>query len=156
MLHKILMAGKEDFLAGGKINNLINNFKPLATNGEPYLDPGSNPFLIRGVPENQQELNDSKILQKALFVRPTKVPYHTSIGGNKSTVLPNDDFDVIAEAQETGGAIHRNLGLSARFGVSDCSDNRVVGGTIPMVPPRLSAVQHSKRVYVLTTSLFLF
>lgn len=155
MLHKILIAGKDDFLAGGKINNLINNLRPLASHGEPYMDPGSNPFLVRGVPENQKELNDSKVLQKPLFVRPTKVPYFTSTGGNKSTVLPNDDFDVIAEAEETGGSIHRNLGLSVRFGVSDCSDNRVPGGTIPMVQPRLSAVKHTKRLYVLFISLIL-
>ena len=149
MLHKILIAGKEDFLAGGKTTNLLANFRPLAASGEPYQNPASNPYLVRGVPESQQELNDSKMLQKPLFIRPTKVPYFTRTGGNKSAALPNDLFEVIAEAEETGGSAHRNLGVSTRFGVSDCSDNRVPGGTIPNVQLRLSAVQHTKRVYVI-------
>ena len=148
MLHKILIAGKEDFLAGGQTNNLLANFKPLSSEGEPYMNPGSNPYLVRGVPASQQELNESKFLQKPLFIRPTKVPYFTRTGGNMSAVHPNDLFEVIAEAEETGGAVHRNLGVSTRFGVSDCSDNRVPGGNIPTVQLRLSAVQHTKRVYV--------
>ena len=113
---------------------------------EPYVDPYCNPYLVRGVPESQEELENSKLLGKPLFVRHLNVPYHTALGGNKSTVLPNDLFEVIAEAQETGGVLKRHLGYSTRFGVSDNADNRVEGGTIPMVQPRLSAVQHSKRV----------
>lgn len=147
MLHKILQSGEKDFLAGGKTKNLMSQSAPLLQGtAEPYRDPGSNPFLVRGVPESQQELENSKILGKPLFVRHLNVPYHTALGGNKSSVLPNDLFEVIAEAEETGGVIHRNLGYSTRFGVADCADNRVPGGSIAMVQPRLSAVQHSKRV----------
>jgi hypothetical protein len=74
------------------------------------MDPGNNPLLQRGVPENQEQLKNSTILQKPLFIRPTKQPFFTRMGGNKSTVLPNDLFEVIADAEITGGAVHRNIG----------------------------------------------
>ena len=146
LLHKVLVAGKEDFSAGGKTRILTAKTTDLAVTAEPYLDPLANPFMVRGVPESQQELENSKILGKPLFVRHLKVPYHTTLGGNKSSVLPNDLFEVIAEAEETGGITKRNMGFSTRFGVPDSADNRVPGGSIPMVQPRLSAVQHTKRV----------
>lgn len=146
LLHKVLVAGKEDFSAGGKTKILISKTTDLIETAEPYLDPLANPFMVRGVPESQQELENSKILGKPLFVRHLKVPYHTTLGGNKSSVLPNDLFEVIAEAEETGGITKRHLGFSTRFGVPDSADNRVPGGSIPMVQSRLSAVQHTKRV----------
>lgn len=144
LLHKVLISDKGDFLAGRKPKNL-----PLVTAppvSEPYADPGSNPFLIRGVPRNQEELENSKMTGKPLFVRHLDIPYHTSYGGNRSTAYPNDLFEVIADAQETGGMAQRQLGFSSRFGVSDRADNRVKDGSVAMVPHRLSAVQHARGV----------
>jgi hypothetical protein len=115
MLHKILIRGKGDFLAGGDTQKLLEPFVPLHSYNEPYMNPGDNPLLIRGVPESQKELEHSTIMQKPCFLKPSKIPFFTRAGGNKSTVLPNDLFEVIAEAEETGGAVHRNLGISFLF-----------------------------------------
>jgi hypothetical protein len=115
MLHKILIRGKGDFLAGGDTQKLLEPFVPLHSYNEPYMNPGDNPLLIRGVPESQKELEHSTIMQKPCFLKPSKIPFFTRAGGNKSTVLPNDLFEVIAEAEETGGAVHRNLGYSYLF-----------------------------------------
>jgi hypothetical protein len=145
MLHKILTAGKESFLAGGQTSKLRKDFPPLHAKDEPYMDAWSNPLLTRGVPSSQEQLMASTRTQKALFVQPPERPFFTRSGGNKSTVLPNDLFEVIAEAEETGGAAQRNFGVSARFGVADSCDNRPPGGTIPAAPPRVSNLMHTKR-----------
>ena len=144
LLHKVLISDKGDFLAGRKPKNLpLVTAPPVA---EPYADPGSNPFLIRGVPRNQEELENSKMTGKPLFVRHLDIPYYTAYGGNRSTAYPNDLFEIIADAQETGGLAQRQLGFTSRFGVSDRADNRLKDGNISYVPPRLSAVQHARGV----------
>ena len=70
--------------------------------GEKYLNPWANPLLVKGVPRDTQQLMESVRTQKPLFVTHQEKPFVSRVGGNKSTVLPNDVFDTIADAQETG------------------------------------------------------
>jgi hypothetical protein len=146
MLHRILIAGKESFSAGGQTTNLREEFPPLHAKGEPFMDAFANPLLVRGVPESQHEMMASTVAQKPLFVRPIDRPFVSRSGGNKSAVLPNDLFEVMAEAEETGGTAQRNLGVSTRFGIPDGCDNRVPGGSIPVPPPRVSSTMRTKRM----------
>lgn len=124
LLHKILTRDKGDFLAGGKTRLIDNKEVPLSV-GDPYMDPWANPMLVKGVPKDQKQLLESSWTRKALFSKAPEKPYVTAVGGNRSSTLPNDVFDIIAEAQETGGSIHRHLGLkTARFGLSASMDAR--------------------------------
>ena len=152
MLHRILVSDKESFLAGG-LPKSREVFPPLHAQGEPFMDAFANPLLVRGVPESTQEMKTSTLVQKPLFVRQLDRPFFTRSGGNKSAVLPNDLFEVIAEAEETGGTAQRNLGVSTRFGISDSCDNRMPGGSIPVPPPRVSSTMRTKRMYVLSSLL---
>lgn len=138
VLHKILtnqIGGKRVFFAGGTTNVINKNEVPMSV-GDPYLDPWANPMLVKGVPENQKQLLESTRTHKALFVKHIEKPFVSSVGGNRSTALPNDVFDVIKEAEETGGAIQRQKGTqTVRFGLSQNTDNRYDGG-IPALPVR--------------------
>ena len=84
-------------------NDLIN----------PFMDCWANPLLVRGVPESQQQLLDSAISHKPLFIynNQQQIPFYTRTGGNRNAVLPNDIFDVMADAEQSGGVILRNLGM---------------------------------------------
>ena len=53
-------------------------------------------------------------------------------------------FDVIGEAQETGGVLRRHLGVTSRFGVPDNCDYRPEGGVIPTPPPRSSTLRQTR------------
>jgi hypothetical protein len=151
-LHKIITAEKgKDFLAGGKTTVIDNKDTPLSV-GSPYMDPWANPMLVKGVPENQKQLLESAHTRKALFAPPVSKPFVSRVGGNRSSALPNDVFDVIAEAEETGGAIHRHLGTrTLRFGLPASADARydVVEDpkasetVIPKAPLRTSATMRS-------------
>ena len=122
LLHTILTRDKGSFVAGGKTKLLDKNGVPL-TVGDPYMDPWANPMLVKGVPADQKELLESAHTRKALFATAPTKPFVSRVGGNRSTTLPNDVFDVIAEAEETGGAIHRNLGTATtRFGLASTMD----------------------------------
>eukprot|EP00599_Poterioochromonas_sp_BG-1_P006177 CAMPEP_0173138346 /NCGR_PEP_ID=MMETSP1105-20130129/3634_1 /TAXON_ID=2985 /ORGANISM="Ochromonas sp., Strain BG-1" /LENGTH=310 /DNA_ID=CAMNT_0014050921 /DNA_START=723 /DNA_END=1655 /DNA_ORIENTATION=+ len=124
LLHTILTRDKGSFVAGGKTKLLDKNGVPL-TVGDPYMDPWANPMLVKGVPADQKELLESAHTRKALFATAPTKPFVSRVGGNRSTTLPNDVFDVIAEAEETGGAIHRNLGTATtRFGLASTMDSR--------------------------------
>lgn len=93
--------------------------------GEPYMDPWANPMLVKGVPENQKQLLESARTQKPLFIKSFEKPFVSKVGGNRSSTLANDIFDVIAEAEESGGAIHRHLGTqTTRFGLPESVDAR--------------------------------
>jgi hypothetical protein len=149
LLHKILTREKGDFFAGGKTKLLEKTAPaPLAV-GEPFLDAWANPMLVKGVPESQQQLLESARTQKALFAKPTDKPFVSRVGGNRSTVLPNNIFDVIAEAEETGGAVQRHLGTgTSRFGLSGSMDarsgtERPPDSTIPQPPIRISSTLKS-------------
>jgi hypothetical protein len=108
------------------------------------MDTYRNPYAIRGVPNSTKQLHESVIAGKALFQLTPSRPFYTRADGNKSTTLPNNIFDVIAEAEETGGAAQRHLGTStSRFGISQSMDNRPPEGnsTIPPPPLRTSTVK---------------
>ena len=98
------------FLAGTKTGTQETSGMSLNA-GEPYMDPWRNPLLRGGDVSSGSPKDDRQ-------------PFVTSVGGNKSTVLPNNIFDVIAEAEETGGVVRRHLGRSTRFGISDNTDIR--------------------------------
>ncbi|KAJ1407590.1 hypothetical protein B484DRAFT_403764 [Ochromonadaceae sp. CCMP2298] len=137
-------AGKGSFAAGGRTAVINQNTDPLCK-GNPYMDPWSNPMLVKGVPRDQAELMASAHSHKPLFVRKLEQPFFTRTGGNKSTALPNDVFDTIADAEETGGAVQRFRGaLTSRFGLSANCDNRT-DGTIPPPPIRTSVLQFSTK-----------
>mmetsp|Transcript_1374 Transcript_1374/g.2238 ORF Transcript_1374/g.2238 Transcript_1374/m.2238 type:complete len:473 (-) Transcript_1374:130-1548(-) len=137
-------SGKSGFVAGGKTNIINKDATPLSV-GNPYMDPWANPMLVKGVPRDQAELNASARSFKPLFVTPLEQPFYTRAGGNKSTTLPNDTFDTIADAEETGGAVQRHRGtLTSRFGLSQNCDNRY-DGTIPKPPIRTSVLQFSTK-----------
>lgn len=86
-------------------------------------------MTIRGIPTSQQQLRESVRLKKPLFSRTSHAlpPFVSRTGGNKSTVLANDLFDVIADAQQFGGSAQRHLSATQhtlRFGVPDNVDKR--------------------------------
>jgi len=85
--------------------------------GSQYFDPWRNPYLMRGVPESQHSLGQGR----TTLAKPPAVPFHTAVGGNKSVTLPTT-FDVIRDAEESGGVCHRHSSATARFGVPDTCD----------------------------------
>lgn len=129
MLHRILTSTKDKnyFFAGGRTKLLDKSAKPLSCD-DPFMDSWANPMLIKGVPESEKQLlQSSKMSRKALFALGPMFtgakPFVTRTGGNRSAVLANDVFDVIAEAEETGGAAQRHLGTkTARFGLPASAD----------------------------------
>lgn len=124
LIHRIITADKGNFLAGGTTRLIDHNETPNAV-GEPFLDAWANPMLVKGVPKDQKQLMESARTQKALFAAPVSKPFLTRVGGNKSSTLANDIFDIIAEAEETGGAAQRHLGTgTARFGLASSVDSR--------------------------------
>lgn len=154
MRHNILTRGKGAFTSGGTTNLINVDPVPLSV-GDPFLDSWANPMLVKGVPRDQKQLMESSYKQKALFAAPVEKPFVSRVGGNKSTTLPNDLFDVIADAQETGGAAQRQLGTATtRFGLPSNADNRLDGGsTIPTPPIRASCSVKSTRPKIKTFNI---
>lgn len=159
-LHRILTRGKESFLGGTRYagKNRLNEigggimepFKPTCV-GDTYLDTFRNPYLVRGIPNSIKELKQSRDLGKPLFITHQERAFTSRTGGNKSSTLPNDLFDVIADAAETGGAAQRQLGTgTARFGLPANCDNRPYSmsgqqnSTIPNIPLRVTTFRHTK------------
>jgi hypothetical protein len=147
VLHNILtnqIGGKKGFFAGGTTSIINKNSTPMSV-GDPYLDPWANPMLIKGVPDNQNQLLESARTHKALFVKHQDNAFVSSVGGNRSAALPNDVFDVIAEAEETGGAIQRQLGTTtARFGLPQSADSRYDGGITALPVRAVNSVKSTK------------
>jgi hypothetical protein len=133
-LHRIITRGRGDFLAGQKTRIIDHNEPPMSV-GDPFVDQWANPMLLRGVPQSQKQMMEIAYTRKALFVTHPEKPFYLSGKGNKSTALPNDLFDVIADAEQTGGAVQRHLGSSARFGVPDNADQRLRGTENGPIPP---------------------
>jgi len=131
---------KKFFVSGGKTDIIDTKFTPMSV-GDTYVDPWANPMTVRGVPKDQNELLESAYHRKAFFATPPEVPFLTRTGGNNSVSQPNDLFEIIAEAQQTGGVLQRHLGNSMRFGVPDNYDYRPIDGTAPMLPPRSSSLR---------------
>ena len=113
------------------------------------MDQWANPMLVKGVPTSQKQLLESARTQKALFALPVTKPFVSSVGGNRSSTLANNIFDVIAEAEETGGAAQRHLGTgTSRFGLPASADARSGAelppdSTIPAPPQRTSSTLRS-------------
>ena len=144
ILHNVLSTDrtKKFFVSGGKTDVINEKMVPLSV-GDVYVDPWNNPLMKRGIPSSQQELKESAFTRKALFATQPKVPFFNLSGGNMSNVAPTT-FDVIGEAQETGGVLRRHLGVTSRFGVPDNCDYRPEGGVIPTPPPRSSTLRQTR------------
>lgn len=141
---------KKAWQCGGKTNIINKDLAPLST-GDPYMDPWANPMLKKGVPENTAQLLESSRLQRPLFITVPEKPFVSRVGGNKSSTMPNDVFDTIAEAEETGGAHQRHRGANTtRFGLSKNMDSRT-DGKLPAPPlrasSRLKSTKQSLKVY---------
>lgn len=171
-----MVGQRNDFLAGGKSKILEKSTAaPLAAHDEPFMDSWANPVMVKGVPESQKQLHESVRLGKALFATGSRGalgstrsrmglglpgegprPFVSAVGGNLSSTMANNLFDVIAEAQETGGAIHRHRGVhTSRFGLASSMDARSApefdaqDTTIPRAPYRTSArLKTTSRKYV--------
>ncbi len=134
VLHKVLTVDNEKpFIPCRKPEQ--NNLYPEID--DPFLDKWANPFFIRGVPKNEKELKESVTQRKALFALPTDPTHkwYAATSGNKSTTRANDVFDVVADADITGGVTQRQLGRSGRFGVAPSADNRGLPGSTLPAPP---------------------
>lgn len=115
-LNELKMVDRNHTFAAGGRTKVLEPPGLYLRGSEPFIDTYKNPALKRG------ELNPQPVVSSKPFV--------ASVGGNKSSVLPNTLFDTIAEAEETGGAAKRHLGISSRFGVADNTDCRAP----PFVP----------------------
>ena len=143
MLHKILVGAKEPWFAGGRTDVINPKVNPLSV-GDPYVDANVNPLLKKGVPEDQKQLLASARSQKALFAPPLEKPFISSAGGNKNSVHPNDLFDIIGEAEESGGVLLRAMGTTSRFGLAESVDNRPPNGSAPAPPLRASTIRSNR------------
>ena len=142
ILHKVLTVdpNKKFFVSGGKTDVINPKITPLNT-GDAYVDAYANPMLIRGVPESQEQLLASAWHRKAFFATAPEKPFVISSGGNMSAVRDNKDFDVIADALQTGGSAKRHLGVTSRFGVPENADYRPPGGVLPTPPTRATTLR---------------
>jgi hypothetical protein len=143
MLHTIITKDKGTWFAGGK-TDIINPKPVLLNSGDTYIDANLNPLLMKGVPESQAQLIESARTQKTLFQPPLERPFYNRAGGNKSSVHPNDLFDVIGDAEESGGVTKRAFGTGQRFGLSDNADYRPADGVAPEPPLRASVIRQTR------------
>ena len=142
------MEGKgNEFQCGGKTNIIDNKTEPLCVN-DPYMDSWSNPLLQRGVPSNHKAMLEkahSRTTAPTFHPHP-EVPFYVSASGNKSVALSNALFDTIADAEENGGVTRRHLASTARYGLTQHTDNRVLGGTLPVPPVKSATLKPTKRL----------
>ena len=146
-MHKVLLTDKEhDFVACRKPNQ-SSNFPPPLSVGDPFMESWANPMLMRGVPESQSGLIERAHTRSTMptFAPPPEKPFVLAWSGNKSSVLPNEIFDVIADSTQSGGVAKRHLGKSVRFGISDNCDNRPLG-PLPAPPIRTTTLRPTKYV----------
>jgi hypothetical protein len=143
LLHSILTREKGPWVAGGRTNIINPVIQPLS-NGDPYVDSNMNPLLKKGVPESEKQLAESAKSQKALFDPPLKRAFYPRAGGNKSSAHPNDLFDIIGDAEESGGVLNRAMGTTSRFGLPESCDNRPPGGSAPAPPLRASTIRSNR------------
>mmetsp|Transcript_97 Transcript_97/g.207 ORF Transcript_97/g.207 Transcript_97/m.207 type:complete len:443 (+) Transcript_97:157-1485(+) len=145
--HKLAMEGKDhDFHCGGKTTIIDNKADPMCVD-DPYMDGWSNPMMKRGIPKNQKAMiAQAHSRTTAVNFHPDPViPFHQTVSGNKSVVLPNNLFDTIADAEENGGVTRRHVAKTARFGLTKNCDNRVLGGTLPVPPIKSATLLPTKR-----------
>lgn len=145
ILHKVLVTDKnKDFVACRKPEERSKPVPPLSV-GDPFMESWANPMLMRGVPESQDSLLHRAHTRSTAptFAPPPEKPFVLAWTGNKSSTLPNELFDVIADARESGGVVCRHLGKSVRFGISDNCDNRPLG-PLPAPPTRTTTLRPNK------------
>lgn len=117
------------FVGGSRVADKA--YKRGCSEGAPYKDPWRNPYLIRGIPTSQAELR----MERTTLGKAPAVHFHTSVGGNKSATLPNDRFDVILDAETSGGVLLRHKHTSTRFGVADTCDVEAPPAMFPPLVP---------------------
>lgn len=145
--HEILTRDKEGaFFAGGKTKLLEKPTTPLC-NDDPYMDQWANPLLMRGVPPSQTYMRERALSRSTYpeFQPPPEQPFYLTASGNKNPVLPNNTFDTIADAEESGGVTRRHLATTTRLGLPERCDNRVNGGELPAPPNKTAALMPTKR-----------
>ncbi|CAM9384117.1 unnamed protein product [Scytosiphon promiscuus] len=132
-LSRLKRVGPREFRAGNRVAPA--SYTRGISEGTKFLDPWRNPYLVRGVPTGQAEMQ--RPLNETTLGKFPEKPFHVSVGGNKSTVLPNGIFDVILEAEQTGGVVRTRNGRTRRFGVPDtCDVNDDIGpGSMLFFPP---------------------
>ncbi|CAM9477490.1 unnamed protein product [Discosporangium mesarthrocarpum] len=109
-LQRLKRVGPREFHAGYHVPRAP--YKRGVSDGSPFMEPWRNPYLVRGVPVSQAEL--TKPLNQTTLGKYPEKPFYVAVGGNKSAVLPNDRFDVILEAEKTGGTVHKADGHTRR------------------------------------------
>ena len=109
-LGRLAFVGQADFRAGHKQHDAP--YQRGLNKGAVYRDPWKNPFLVRGIPKLGENLQDVSSSRTTLGKAP-QVHFHTSVGGNKSAVHANGRFDVIADAERTGGVTGRHRAMHA-------------------------------------------
>ena len=93
-LGKTQWASSRNFLGGGHFQE--GPYQTGISEGTPFLDMYKNPFFMRGEPGAAEKMKAEG-----------KLPFYTTVGGNKSSVLPNGVFDVISEAEVEGGVTNK-------------------------------------------------
>ncbi|KAG5182252.1 hypothetical protein JKP88DRAFT_164883 [Tribonema minus] len=121
--HRLKLLGPRHFAAGERVRTPA--YQRGVSEGTQFLEHWQNPYLSRGVPRSPEDLRSPPGKEGSSLGRAPARPFFTAVGGNRSAVLPNGRFDVIAEAQRSGGAAGRPFGRTRRFGVPDTCD---VGG----------------------------
>lgn len=141
--HKYSRLGPARFEAGGRLKP--PPYKRGIHEGDQFLEPWKNPYNVRGIPPSQQTLRERDLS----FTKAPDTPFVTAVGGNKSSVLPNDVFDVVYEAEQSGGVSNRSRGTTMRFGIPDTCDARgLESPRLRPVPPRTTNTASRKPKYV--------
>jgi hypothetical protein len=146
ILHNLLTVDRKNkFVPTRNPSDLLKSNVPPLSKGDPFLEAWANPMLMRGVPTSQQQFLDrmhSRSTMPTFHVAPEK-PFMLSVRGNNNPVLPNEVFDVIADAVQSGGVTQRHLGTTARFGLPRSCDRRPFL-SIPSPPPRQSTLRPAR------------
>lgn len=145
-IHDLLVKDKGSFHVGGKVRLLEDKVAPLCTD-DPYMDQWSNPLLKRGVPRDQAHMREVALSRTTAptFTPAPERPFYVTASGNKSSVHPNDVFDTIADAEESGGVVRRHLATTSRYGIPENCDDRVTGGDLPAPPMKAATLLPSNR-----------
>jgi hypothetical protein len=133
------------FCASRKATDVTGKPLPPMSVGDPYMESWANPMLMRGVPQSTKEMLEratTRSTSPSYGPAPAN-PFVLAWDGNKSSVYPNQIFDVIADAEQSGGVTKRHLGTSARFGLSDNCDNRPLG-PLPAPPIRTTTIRPAR------------
>lgn len=107
---------KRPLLAGGKTRILESKTEPLSK-GTSYMDAWANPMQFRGVPVDQKQFEASIQSGKPLFAPVPETAFKLAATGNRSSVLPNDLFDVIAADAANSSGKNKAAVTVSFFGV---------------------------------------